>query len=324
MKTIAYTQYGSPDVLRIEEVAIPTPTADQVLVKVMCASVNPLDWHIMRAEPFIARLSNGLQKPKNPRLGADLAGEVVGVGEAVTRFKIGDLVFGDVAPALGTLAEYVVSHEGKLVHKPNNITFQSAAAVPVAAITALQGLFHQPQELNGAHVLVNGASGGIGTFAVQIAKAYGAEVTAVCGTRNVGLVRSLGATHVFDYTQEDFTQSGKQYDLILDAVGNLTASAMNRALKPKGVATVVGFTTLGAMFRLVVQGGWISRRSDKRIGMIGTAQTNEKDLTTLKELLETGKITPVIDRQYPFAQTAEAIRYLEQGHANGKVIVNIG
>lgn len=324
MKTIVYTEYGSPDVLRIEEATIPTPNTDQVLVKVRCASVNPLDWHLMRAEPFIVRLSGGLRQPKNTRLGADLAGEVVAVGASVTRFNVGDHVFGDAFPAgLGALAEYVVVDEKTLVHKPSNISFESAAAVPIAAITALQGLLHQQKDLNGLQVLVNGASGGIGTFAVQIAKAFGAEVTGVCGTRNLERIRSLGASHVFDYTKEDFSRSGKQYDLILDTVGNLSVNAMNRALKPSGVATVVGFTTLAAMLRLVVQGAWVSRRGDKQIGMLGTAQTNEKDLSILKELLESGKIVSVIDRPYPFEQTAEAIRYLEQGHANGKVIVQI-
>ena len=321
MKAILFPQYGSPDVLQLQDVPQPTPQDDEVLVKVMAAAANPADWHRLRADPFLVRLSDGLFSPKNPRLGADMAGRVTAVGRLVTEFQVGDEVFCESGS--GTFAEYVCVKEKSLAHKPANLSFAQAAAVPLAGFTALQGLRDKGQIKAGQSVLINGASGGVGTFAVQIAKAWGTEVTAVCSGRNHDLVRSIGADHAIDYTKQDFTRTGQQYDLIYDAIGNRSVRDLRRALKPHGIASVAGFTTLSRMFLLVVQGTWVSKTSDKEIGMMSTATPNKKDLLILKELLETGKIVPVIDRTYPLAETAEAIRYLETGRARGKVIVNI-
>lgn len=317
MKAIVYTKYGSPDVLQLKEVEKPAPKADEVLVKVQAASVNPADWHLMRAEPFLARFANGLLKPKNTRLGADVAGSVEAVGSNVTQFKVGDDVFGEMAlDTLGCFAEYVCAPEDVVALKPANLTFEQAAAVPLAAFTALQGLRDKGQIRPGQKVLINGASGGVGTFAVQIAKSFGTEVTGVCSTRNVELVRSIGADHVIDYTQVDFTQNGQQYDLIFDAVGNRSVADIRRALSPTGICSVAGFTSLSRLFQVMLLGG-------KKIGLMETAKTNQKDLLIIKELLETDKVVPVIDRRYPLAETAEAIRYLETGRARGKVIITV-
>ncbi|MDA0242578.1 MAG: NAD(P)-dependent alcohol dehydrogenase [Chloroflexi bacterium] len=321
MKAIIFPTYGSPDVLQLQEVPQPMPKEDEVLVKVVAAAANPLDWHRLRADPFIVRLGDGFWRPKNPKLGADMAGQVAAVGSRVTEFQIGDEVFGDVGS--GGFAEYVCAKEKALAHKPANLSFAQAAAVPVAGFTALQGLRDKGQIKQGQKVLVNGASGGVGTFAVQIAKAWGAEVTAVCSGRNLDLVRSIGADHAIDYTQTDFTRTGQQYDLIYDAIGNRSVRDLRRALKPNGIASVAGFTTLSRMLLLAVQGTWVSKTSDKEIGMMSTANPNKKDLLVLKELLETGKVVPVLDKHYPLAETAEAIRYLESGRARGKVIINI-
>ena len=317
MKAIVYTKYGSPDVLQLKEVEKPAPKADEVLVKVHAASANPADWHLMRAEPFLARFANGLLKPKNTRLGADVAGSVEAVGSNVTQFKVGDDVFGEMAlDTLGCFAEYVCAPEDLVALKPANLTFEQAAAVPLAAFTALQGLRDKGQIRPGQKVLINGASGGVGTFAVQIAKSFGTEVTGVCSTRNVELVRSIGADHVIDYTQVDFTQNGQQYDLIFDAVGNRSVADIRRALSPTGICSVAGFTSLSRLFQVMLLGG-------KKIGLMETAKTNQKDLLIIKELLETDKVVPVIDRRYPLAETAEAIRYLETGRARGKVIITV-
>jgi len=317
MKAIVYTKYGSPDVLQLKEVEKPVPKADEVLVKVQAASANPADWHLMRAEPFLARFANGLLKPKNTRLGADVAGSVEAVGSNVTQFKVGDDVFGEMAlDTLGCFAEYVCAPEDLVALKPANLTFEQAAAVPLAAFTALQGLRDKGQIRPGQKVLINGASGGVGTFAVQIAKSFGTEVTGVCSTRNVELVRSIGADHVLDYTQVDFTQNGQQYDLIFDAVGNRSVADIRRALSPTGICSVAGFTSLSRLFQVMFLGG-------KKIGLMETVKTNKKDLLFIKNLLETGKVVPVIDRRYPLAETAEAIRYLETGRARGKVIITV-
>lgn len=321
MKAILFPQYGSPDVLQLQQVPQPSPKEDEVLVKVVAAAANPLDWHRLRADPFIVRLGDGFLRPKNPKLGADIAGQVAAVGSRVTEFQIGDEVFGEIGS--GGFAEYVCVKEKSLVHKPANLSFVQAAAVPVAGFTALQGLRDKGRIQKGQTVLVNGASGGVGTFAVQIAKAWGTEVTAVCSGRNLDLVRSIGADHAIDYTQTDFTRTGQQYDLIYDAIGNRSVRELRRALKPNGIASVAGFTTLSHMFLLAVQGTWVSKTSAKEIGMMGTATPNKRDLLVLKELLETGKVVPVIDKCYPLAETAEAIRYLETGRARGKVIINI-
>lgn len=324
MKAIVYTEYGSANVLRLIEVEKPTPKDDQVLIEIYAASANPLDWHMMRAEPFLVRLDNGFLKPKNPKLGADVAGRVVAIGQNITKFQIGDEVFGELsASGLGGFAEFACINENLVVLKPSNLSFEAAAAVPVAAITALQGLRDTGQIKTGQDVLINGASGGVGTFAVQIAKSYGAKVTGVCSTRNMEMVRSIGADHVIDYSQEDFTRGEQRYDLIFDAVGNRSVSDYKQALKPKGICSVAGFSTLSHLFQVMLLGGWVSRTKAQKIGLMGTAKPNQKDLLVLKELLETNKIVPVIDRTYPLSQVADAIAYLEQGHARGKVIITV-
>jgi len=317
MKAIVYTEYGSADVLKLKELEKPAPKDNEVLIKVRAASTNPADWHLMRAEPFLARLANGIFGPKNTRLGSDLAGTVEAVGRNITQFQVGDEVFGSMPlDLLGSFAEYVCAPEELLALKPAKLTFEQAAAVPLAAFTALQGLRDKGKIRAGQKVLVNGASGGVGTFAVQIAKSYGTEVTGVCSTRNLEMVRSIGADHVVDYTKEDVTQSGQRYDLIFDAVGNLSISDSKRLLSPDGICSVAGFTSLSLLFRLMLFGG-------KNIGLMETAKGNKKDLLFLKELLESGKIVPVIDRAYPLSEVPEAISYLEKGHARGKVVVTV-
>jgi NADPH:quinone reductase-like Zn-dependent oxidoreductase len=324
MQAIVYTTYGSPDVLQLNDVEKPTPKDNEVLVKVHAASANPLDWHLMRAEPFLARLENGLQKPKNTKLGADISGRIEAVGRNKTQFQIGEDVFGALSiNKLGGFAEYVCAPEELLALKPAKMTFEQAAAVPIAAFTALQGLRNKGQIQPGQKVLINGASGGVGTFAVQIAKSFGTEVTGVCSTRNLDMVRSIGADHVIDYTQADFTKNGQRYDLIFDAVGNRSVSDYKRALSPNGICAVAGFTTLSRLFQVLFLGAWASRTGSKKIGMMETAKANQKDLAFLKELLEAGKVVPVIDRCYPLREVPEAIRYLEAGHARGKVVITV-
>jgi NADPH:quinone reductase-like Zn-dependent oxidoreductase len=324
MKAIVYTEYGSPDVLQFKDIEKPTPKDNEVLVKVHAASANPADWHLMRAEPFLARLANGLLKPKNTKLGADVAGRVEAVGRNVTQFQVGDAVFGGLSlQELGGFAEYVCAPEALLALKPAKLTFEQAAAVPLAAFTALQGLRDKGQIQPGQTVLINGASGGVGTFAVQLAKSFGTEVTGVCSTRNLEMVRSIGADQVIDYTKEDFTQTGQRYDLIFDAVGNRSVADYQRALTPHGICAVAGFTTLSRLFQVILLGAWVSKTGNQKIGLMETAKANKKDLLFLKELLEAGKVVPVIDRTYPLAQTAEAIQYLEQGHARGKVVITV-
>ena len=317
MKAIVYTEYGSPDVLQFKDVEEPAPRDNEVLVKVHAASANPADWHLMRAEPFLARLANGLLKPKNTKLGADVAGQVEAVGSNVTQLQVGDEVFGEMSlKELGAFAEYVCAPEELLALKPARMTFEQAAAVPLAAFTALQGLRDKGQIQPGQRVLINGASGGVGTFAVQIAKSFGTEVTGVCSTRNLDMVRSIGADHVIDYTQADFTQTGQRYELIFDAVGNRSVSDYKRALSHNGICSVAGFTSLSRLFQIMLLGG-------KKVGMMKTAKANKEDLVFIKDLLEAGKVVPVIDRCYPLAETAEAIRHLETGHARGKVIITV-
>lgn len=316
MKAIIFPNYGSPDRLVLQEVATPTPKASQVLVKIQAAAANPLDWHRLRAAPFIVRLSDGLLKPKNTRLGADIAGRVEAVGAAVTLFQPGDEVFGEIGA--GGFAEYACVQEKALAPKPANVTFAEAAAVPVAGFTALQGLRDKGKIQAGQKVLINGASGGVGTFAVQLAKHFGAEVTAVCSTRNLDLVRGLGADQVIDYTQTDFTRTGQRYDLIFDAIGNYAVADYRRALTPQGVCAVAGFTTLARLFNVMLFGA----RGGQPVASF-MAQPNQADLLVLKDLLAAGKIVSVIDRTYPLAQTADAIRYLETGRARGKVIITV-
>jgi NADPH:quinone reductase-like Zn-dependent oxidoreductase len=322
MKAIVYQNYGPPDVLQIEEMEKPTAGDNEVLIKVHAASVNPLDWHFMRGTPYIVRIvMTGLSKPKNPRLGVDVAGHVEAVGSKVTQFKASDEVFGTCR---GAFAEYVCTSESNLVIKPNNVTFEQAAAVPIAAFTALQGLRDKGKIQPGQKVLVNGASGGIGTFAVQIAKSYGAEVTAVCSTRNIEMVRSIGADRVIDYTREDFTKSEQQYDLIFDAIGNHSLSARRRLLSPKGICVMAGGPSgrwkmgLASGFKALI---WSQFSSRKLTGLL--AKASKEDLTILQNLMETGKIKPVIDRRYKLSELPEAIRYLEEGHARGKVVITV-
>src|SRR6266542_7091824 len=322
MKAIVNTTYGSPDVLQFKDVEKPSPTDDEVLIKVLAASVNAADLHFLRADPFLIRFMSGLLKPKTTILGADIAGRVEAVGKNVKQFKPGDEVFGDISGCgWGGFAEYVCASENALVLKPTNISFEEAAAVPMAAVTALQGLRDKGKIQPGQKVLINGASGGVGTFAVQIAKSFGAVVTAVCSTRNVAMARSIGADQVIDYTQEDFTQNGQRYDLILAANGYHSISDYKRALSPKGIYVTTGGS--GAqLFQAMLQGPWISMTGSKTMGNM-LVKPNKNDLVFMKELLEAGKVVPVIDRTYPLSAVPEALRYLEEGHARGKVVITV-
>ena len=323
MKAIVYHTYGSPDVLKLEEVQKSVPQDDEVLIKVYATSVNAGDWHLMRGKPFLTRLMGyGLLKPKHKILGADIAGRIEMVGRNVKQFQSGDEVFGNTAKyGFGGFAEYVSVPENALVLKPTNISFEEAAAVPQAALTALQGLRDKGQIQPGQKVLINGASGGVGTFAVQIAKAFGTEVTAVCSTGKMEMVRSIGADHVIDYTQEDFTQNGQRYDLILASNGYHPISAYQRALSPQGIYVVTGGST-AQMFQAMLLGPWRSRNSSQKMGNV-LVKPNQKDLIFMKELIEAGKVTPVIDRRFPLRDVADAIRYVEAGHAQGKVVITI-
>jgi NADPH:quinone reductase-like Zn-dependent oxidoreductase len=323
MKAIVYCDYGVPN-LKFQEIEKPTPEDDQLLVKVRAASVNPLDWHFVEGTPYVMRaMGVGLRKPKDTRLGVDFAGTVEAVGKNVTKFKPGDEVFGG---RTGSFADYVCVRESRAVAlKPASITFEQAASMPIAAITALQALRDKGQIQAGQKVLINGASGGVGTFAVQIAKSYGAEVTGVCSTRNLDLVRSLGADHVIDYTKDDFTKTDQPYDVLIDNVGNRPLSECRRALKPKGILVLVGGGganeqgLIGPMAK-PIKAMLLSPFVSQKIGMI-LAQLNHDDLAFLAELMQSGKMKPVIDRTYKLSEVPEAIKYLEQGHARGKVVI---
>ncbi len=321
MKAIVRTKYGSPDVLQVKEVEKPTPRENEVLVKIRAASVNAADWHLLTADIVLIRLMMGLFKPKILILGADVAGQVEAVGHSVTQFQPGDEVFGDLAASgWGSFAEYVAVPESALALKPANLSFEEAAAAPLAGVTALQGL-RKGQIRPGQKALINGASGGVGTFAVQIAKALGAEVTAVCSTRNMEQARALGADHVIDYTQEDFTQKGQQYDLIFAANGYHSLSAYKRALTPTGIYVMAG----GApkqMFEALLLGPLMSLGGGRKMGNV-SASPNHQDLLALKKMLETGQVKPVIDKRYPLEDTPEAMRYLGEGHARGKVVITL-
>jgi NADPH:quinone reductase-like Zn-dependent oxidoreductase len=325
MKAIVYCDYGLAN-LKLEDVEKPTPNDDQVLVKVHAASVNPYDWHFVEGTPKIMRMMGvGLRKPKDTRLGVDFAGTVEAVGKNVTQFKPGDDVFGGKG---GAFAEYVCRRaEGAVALKPANITFEQAASVNIAGITALQGLRDKGKVQPGQKVLINGASGGVGTFAVQIAKSFGADVTGVCSTRNVDLVRSLGADHVIDYTKEDFTKSADRYDVILDNVANHSLSECRRVLNPKGKYVMVGggganeqgfIGLLARPLKAMVLSPFISQQ----MGMM-MADPSQKDLTILGDLMQSGKVKAIIDRTYKLSEVPEAIRYLEQGHARGKVVITV-
>jgi len=323
MKGIVYRCYGSPDVLRYENIAKPTAADNEVLVKVHAASVNPLDWHEMEGTPYLVRLDDGFGKPDDPRLGVDFAGTVEAVGKSVTRFKPGDEVFGG---RNGAFAEYVAVREARAIAlKPANVTFEQAASVPIAAITALQALRDKGHIHAGQKVLINGASGGVGTFAVQIAKSFGAEVTGVCSSKNVDMVRSLGADHVIDYTLEDFTEGTQHYDLIVDNVATHSLLAYKRVLTPNGSYVMIGTITPGNWFGWLakpIEGIVLSKLVSQKFGMM-LASLNHDDLAILGDLMQSGKVTPVIDRRYKLSETPEALRYLEKGHARGKVVVTV-
>jgi NADPH:quinone reductase-like Zn-dependent oxidoreductase len=324
MKAVVYCDYGVPN-LKFQDIEKPTPADDQLLVRVRAASVNPLDWHFVEGTPYIARFFFGMgaRKPKETRLGVDFAGTVEAIGKNVTKFKPGDEVFGGRD---GAFADYVCVREARAVAlKPANITFEQAASVPIAAITALQGVRDKGKVQPGQKVLINGASGGVGTFAVQIAKSYGAEVTGVCSTRNLEMVKSLGADHVIDYTKEDFAKTGNRYDLILDNVGTQPLAKFRAALKPKGICVMIGGggpndgRWVGPMAR-PIKALILSPFVSQKFGMM-LAELNHNDLAFLGDLMQSGKVKPVIDRTYKLSDLADAIRYVEQGHARGKVVI---
>jgi NADPH:quinone reductase-like Zn-dependent oxidoreductase len=333
MKAISFEKYGSPDVLQLREISMPVVGDEGILVRVCAASVNPVDWHFMTGLPYLMRTQSGLARPKVNRLGADLAGRVEAVGKKVTLFRPGDEVFGEVdggvpgkpIVALSSFAEYACVSEDSAVLKPLNLTFEQAAAVPVAGLTALQGLRDMGRIQPGQRVLINGASGGVGTFAVQLARVFGAEVTGVCSTRNVEMVRSLGAEEVIDYTREDFTRCGQRYDLMLDNVGNRAPSECRRVLNPKGVY-VASFGRpdrrwLGPapeLLKIAVLGPFVRQKM-----VTWVTKITKEDLLALKELLEAGKVTPVIDKTYTLSGVADALRYLEEGHARGKIVITM-
>jgi NADPH:quinone reductase-like Zn-dependent oxidoreductase len=316
MKAFVYERYGPPETLRMAEVGKPVPKADQVLVEVLAASVNAADWHVLRGKPLFSRATLGLLRPKHQILGGDVAGRVEAVGGGVTRFKPGDEVYANLLDrGYGGFAEYVAVPVSVMSLKPAQLSFEEAAAVPMAATTALQGLRHHGELRPGQRVLINGATGGVGSFAVQIAKASGAEVTGVTSTPNLDLVRSLGADHVLDYTATDFTRGGGRYDLILDTVGNRSVPDLKRALAPGGRAAVTGFTSVAGLLGVSLRGG-------KRIAQV-QAHVTTRDLELLSELIEAGRLRPQIDRRYRFADIPAAIAYLEQGRARAKVVVEM-
>ncbi|MCK6255414.1 NAD(P)-dependent alcohol dehydrogenase [Fictibacillus sp. KIGAM418] len=322
MKAIVYHKYGPPDVLEFTEIEKPIPEDNQVLVKIHAASVNYGNLVLLKGEPFLARFVFGLLKPKYSIPGGDIAGRVEAVGKDVMQFQPGDEVFGDLSRCgWGGFAEYVSVPENALALKPANLSFEEAAAVPMAAVTALQALRDKGKIQPGQKVLINGASGGVGTFAVQIAKSFGAEVTAVCSTRNLTIVRSIGADHAIDYTKEDFTRKAQSYDLILAANGYQPISAYKRLLSTNGNYVMVGGS--GAqMFQAMALGPWISMTGSKKMGNILQRQ-NQKDLIFMKEILESGKVKPVIDRSYKLSEVPEAFRYFAEGHAQGKVVITM-
>ncbi|MEO1743302.1 MAG: NAD(P)-dependent alcohol dehydrogenase [Cyanobacteria bacterium J06629_9] len=321
MKAVTYTKYGPPEVLQLQSVHKPMPRDNEVRVKIHAAAANPLDWHFMRAAPFIIRFISGLLKPKtkNQILGADIAGQVEAVGTTVKQFKVGDEVYGAISR--GGFAEYVCVTEEQLVLKPANLSFEQAAAVPIAGLTALQGLRDQGQIQPGQTVLINGASGGVGTFAVQIAKSFGAIVTGVCSAQNVDRVRSIGADQVIDYTCEDFTQSGQLYDLIFDNVGNHSIVEIKRILAPNGTYLLNAYAPT-LMLQLMLRSGQ-SKSGGQTMRNTDVMKPNQADLEYLTALIEADKVISVIDKVYPLSEVADAIAYLETGHARGKVVITL-
>jgi NADPH:quinone reductase-like Zn-dependent oxidoreductase len=316
MKAFMWEKYGPPEKLRMAEVEKPAPNAHEVLVKVLGISVNPADWHSMRGKPLFSRATLGLMRPEHRILGVDIAGQVEAVGDRVTQFNPGHEVYANLLDyGYGAFAEYISAPVGVVSLKPANLSFEEAAAVPMAGVTALRGLRHHGGIEPGQQVLINGASGGVGSFAVQIAKSYGSEVTGVTSTRNLDLVRSLGADHLIDYTSTDFADGGRLYDLILDTIGNRSVRDLRRALAEGGKAAVTGFTN-------VVKATDVSLRGGKDIDAV-TAHVGTNDLELLAELIELGKVRPQIDRRYRFSEIPAALAYLEQGHARGKVVVGM-
>ncbi len=323
MKAILQTKYGPPEVLQLKEVEKPTPKDDEVLVKVHAASVNTADWYIMKGEPFLVRIMDGgILKPKHKIPGSDIAGHVEAIGRNVKQFQPGDDVFGNLSSyGQSGFAEYVCAPENALALKPDNISFEETAAIPLAAVTALQAIRDKGQIRSGQKVLINGASGGVGTFAVQIAKSFGAEVTAVTSTNKLDMAHSIGADHVIDYTQEDFTKSGQHYDLIIAANGYHPIFDYKRALSSRGIYVMIG-GSLSQMFQAILLGPWISMTGSKKMSTV-SLRPNQKDLVFMKELLETGKVVPVIDRHYTLREVPDALRYLEEGHARGKIVITV-
>ena len=320
MKAIVYERYGSPDMLKLQEMPKPTPGAGEVLVKLHATALNAADWHMLRADPFLVRFEAGLTAPKRRVLGADIAGQVEAVGAGVTQFRPGDEVYGEITSCgWGGFAEYVCARETCLAPKPANLTWEEAAAVPMAAMTALQALRDKANVQAGQSVLIHGAGGGVGTFTVQLAKVFGAEVTAVCGPRNIQRVRDLGADHVIDYTQQDFAQGGQQYDVILAVNGSRALTDYRRALRPGGQYVMIGGST-GQMFQALLLGPLFSLAGGRKMGNL-LAHVSQEDLIYLRDLIEAGKITPIIDRCYPLEQVPDAMRYLEEGHAGGKIVI---
>lgn len=322
MRAAVYARYGPPEVVQITDVEKPVPNDDEVLIKVRAASVNPYDWHFMRGTPYPIRIAAGLRNPKDNRLGVDVAGQVESIGKNVTLFKPGDAVFG---LCKGAFAEYACASELKVGLKPDNVTFEQVAAVPIAAFTALQGLRDKGNLQPGQRVLINGAAGGVGTFAVQIGKSFGADVTGVCSTRNIAMVRSIGADRVVDYNREDFTKGTRRYDLSLDCVGNHSLSACRRVLSPKGIYIQAGGPTgrwmigfLGRLIKMLV----LSRFVSQKLVMVG-AKPCKEGLAILHNLMKTRRVRPVIDKSYSLSEAPEAIRYVEAGHARGKVVINL-
>lgn len=323
MKAIVYNKYGSPEVLQLKEVEKPVPKENEVLVKVYAASINSWDWDLLRGESFIIRLW-GLLKPKYKILGADIAGRVAAVGGNVKLFKPGDEVFGDLCQCgWGGFAEYVTARENALTLKPASMSFEQAAAVPQAAVMALQSLRDKKQIKPGEKILINGAGGGVGTFAVQIAKSFGAEVTGVDSTQKLDMLRSIGADHVIDYRQEDFTKNGKCYDLIIDVVASRSIFDYKRALNSKGIFVMVG-GSMSALFQVLLLGSWISKtgkEAGKKMGIL--VHEPNKGLAFLKELFESGKVKPIIDKCYTLKEVPEAFRYFGEGHVRGKVVLTL-
>lgn len=323
MKAVVFTEYGPPEVLEFKEVEKPTPKEDEVLVKIHAAAVTFADPAVVRGEPLIVRFWSGLRAPKYQIPGKEMAGTVEAVGRSVTQFQPGDEVYGDLSDCgWGAFAEYATAPESALAMKPANASFEEAAAVPESARVALQGLRDAGKIQAGEKVLINGASGGVGSFAVQIAKAFGAEVTAVVSARNLDSARANGADHVIDYTKEDFTKNGQQYDLILACNGYHSLLAYRRALRPGGRYVVTG-GTMGQIFQGMLLGPLVSLTGDKELGSLGEVKQNREDLVVMKELLEAGKVKPFIERRYPLSETAEALRYVGEGHARGKVVIQI-